>query len=215
VKESTAELIDRLSTGLKPLSPRALDRRLVAAVALGAVAALLLLTASLGLRPDLAAASMQWMLWGKLGYAATLCAGCYLLCIQAARPAARPHWRVAAVLLPIALAATAALLRTASLPAGARSSEWLGQTAAICPWLIGLLSLPCLLALCFVMRRAAPTRLRWAGFSAGLLAGAISMLVYSMHCPEEGVAFVASWYTIGMCMPALAGAALGPRLLRW
>jgi hypothetical protein len=96
-----------------------------------------------------------------------------------------------------------------------RAADLLGETAAICPWLIALLSLPCLLALAVVMRRAAPTRLRWAGFCAGLLAGAISMLVYSLHCPETGVAFVATWYTLGMCVPAAVGALLGPRLLRW
>jgi hypothetical protein len=118
-------------------------------------------------------------------------------------------------LLPVSLAFVAAAWRSASLPATERSAEWLGNTATYCPWLIGALSLPCLLALCFVMRRAAPTRLRWAGFCAGLLAGAISMLVYVMHCPETGVAFVATWYTLGMCLPAALGAALGPRLLRW
>jgi hypothetical protein len=215
MSESTTQLIERLGAGLKPSPPHVLDRKLASALAVGAVAAFLLLTASLGLRPDLAAASAQWMLWGKLGYAASLALGGYVLCTQAARPEARPRWRVAVILLPVALALAAALLRTFSLPGDVRGTEWLGETAARCPWLIGLLSLPCLLALCFVMRRAAPTRLRWAGFCAGLLAGAISMLVYSLHCPEEGVAFVASWYTIGMCMPAAIGAAMGPRLLRW
>ncbi len=215
MKESTTQLIERLGAGLTPSPPHLLDRRLATALAIGTAATFLLLTASLGLRPDLAAAGAEWMLWGKIGYAATLALGGYLLCVQAARPEARPRWRVAAVLVPVALALVAALLRTASLPADVRSSEWLGETAAICPWLIALLSLPCLLALCFVMLRAAPTRLHWAGFCAGLLAGAISMLVYSLHCPEEGVAFVASWYTIGMCVPAAVGAALGPRLLRW
>jgi hypothetical protein len=215
MKETTTQLIERLGTGLAPSPPHVLDRRLAAALGIGLAAALLLLSASIGLRPDLAAASGEWMLWVKLGYAAALIVGGYLLCVQAARPVARPRWRVAAILLPVALAATAALLRMAALPAQERGTELLGDTAAICPWLIGLLSLPCLLALCLVMRRAAPTRLRWAGFCAGLLAGAISMLVYALHCPEQGLAFVASWYTMGMCMPAALGAALGPRFLRW
>ncbi len=115
----------------------------------------------------------------------------------------------------VGLALTAAMLRSADLPAEVRRTDWLGETAALCPWLIGLLSVPCLVALCVVMRRAAPTRLRWAGCCAGLLAGAISMLVYSLHCPEQGMAFIATWYTLGMCIPAAAGAVLGPRLLRW
>jgi hypothetical protein len=215
MKESTAQLIERLGAGLKPSPPHVLDRRLAAAGAIGAIAALLLLIASLGLRPDLAAASAQWVLWGKLGYATALVLGGFVLCVQAARPDARPRWRVGVVLIPVALAVVAALIRSAALPPDVRSAEWLGETATMCPWLIGLLSLPCFLGLLVVMQRAAPTRLRWAGFCAGLLAGAISMLVYSLHCPETGLAFVASWYTLGMCLPAALGAALGPQLLRW
>lgn len=215
MNRSTSELIERLGAGLKPSPPNVLDMKLLTSMAIGAAVALILLIVSLGLRPDLAEASTQWLLWGKLGYAATLTAGGYILCLQAARPAARPGWRIAVILLPVASAMVAALTRTATLPASARSSEWLGETAALCPWLIGLLSLPCLLALCLVVRRAAPTRLRWAGFCTGLLAGAISMLIYSLHCPEEGIAFIASWYTLGMCLPASIGAVLGPRLLRW
>jgi hypothetical protein len=166
-------------------------------------------------RADLAAAVRSWPLWGKFAYAAALAAGGYLLCAQAARPGAHPRWRIWVILLPVSLAFVAAVLRSASLATAERNAEWLGNTATFCPWMIGALSLPCLLALSFVMRRAAPTRLRWAGFCAGLLAGAISMLVYALHCPETGVAFVATWYTLGMCLPAALGASLGPRLLRW
>jgi hypothetical protein len=215
MKESTNQLIERLATGLPPSPRHALSREFVTAAAIGGTTALLMLVASLGLRPDLATATGQWMLWTKLGYAAVLAAGGYLLCVEAARPDARPGWRIALVLFPVALAAAAALVRITALPQEARSAEWLGETAALCPWLIGLLSLPCLLALLAVMRRAAPTRLRWAGLCAGLLAGAVSMLMYSLHCPEQGVAFVATWYTLGMCVPAAIGALLGPQLLRW
>lgn len=215
MNESTSQLIERLAAGIAPVPRRLLDRRLAMALLMGAAAALLLLAISLGLRPDLAVAATDWVLWTKLGYAVTLGAGGYLLCAQAARPNAHPRWRVVAVLLPIACVAAAAVLRIISLPTGLRRTEWLGDTAAICPLLIGLLSLPCLLALCFVLRRAAPTRLRWAGFCAGLLAGAISMLVYALHCPETGLAFIATWYTLGMCLPAALGAAFGPQLLRW
>lgn len=215
MKESTTDLIERLGTGLKPSLPHVLGRRLGWAVAVGAAGALALLAASLGLRPDLAAAAAGWILWGKIAYAVALATGGYVLCAEAARPAAEPRWRIALVSLPVLLAVAAALLRLTSLPAELRGRDWLGDTAAFCPWVIGLLSIPCLLALGFVMRRAAPTRLRWAGFCAGLLAGAVSMLVYSLHCPESGVAFVATWYTLGMCVPAAVGAILGPRLLRW
>jgi len=215
VSDRASELIARLSSDLKPVPRRALDRRMATALLLGAVLALALLVVALGLRKDLGEAARQWVLWVKLGYAAALGIGGYVLCAQAARPDAQPRWRVLVVILPIALVAMAALLQITSLPAGTRTDAWLGETASRCPWLIAMLSIPCWLALCFVMRRAAPTRLRWAGFCAGLLAGAIAMFVYSLHCPETGLAFVATWYTLGMCLPAMVGAVMGAWVLRW
>ena len=47
------------------------------------------------------------------------------------------------------------------------------------------------------------------------LAGAIGALVYCLHCPELAPPFLGFWYLLGMLIPAAAGAALGPRLLRW
>jgi len=49
----------------------------------------------------------------------------------------------------------------------------------------------------------------------GLVAGAIGAMAYALHCPNDSLPFVAFWYggTIVLC--TLAGAALGPRLLRW
>jgi hypothetical protein len=40
-------------------------------------------------------------------------------------------------------------------------------------------------------------------------------LVYTLHCPELAAPFLGLWYVLGMLLPALAGAALGPWLLRW
>src|SRR5438094_213013 len=67
----------------------------------------------------------------------------------------------------------------------------------------------------FAVRRAAPTNLVRAGAVAGLIAGGISAMGYALHCTDDTLPFVAVWYggTIVLC--TLAGAALGPRLLRW
>src|SRR5260370_519368 len=45
--------------------------------------------------------------------------------------------------------------------------------------------------------------------------GGVSAMAYAVHCTEDSLPFVAAWYggTIVLC--TLAGAALGPRLLRW
>ena len=48
-----------------------------------------------------------------------------------------------------------------------------------------------------------------------MMAGAMSGLVYSLHCPETAYAFLAVWYVAGMAVMAGVGALLGSRLLRW
>jgi len=65
------------------------------------------------------------------------------------------------------------------------------------------------------MRGQAPTQLPLAGTAAGLLAGTVGALVYCLHCPELQAPFVGTWYLVGMLIPGLFGALLGPRLLRW
>jgi hypothetical protein len=54
-----------------------------------------------------------------------------------------------------------------------------------------------------------------AGAAAGLLAGSAAATIYAFHCPESTPTFIAIWYTVGILLPALVGAALGRWLLRW
>ena len=94
---------------------------------------------------------------------------------------------------------------------------WLffGDTWTSCPFMVALLSAPVFAAVLWAARGLAPTRPRLAGAAAGLLAGAIGALVYSLHCPELEAPFLGFWYLLGMLIPTGAGALLGPRLLRW
>jgi hypothetical protein len=87
-------------------------------------------------------------------------------------------------------------------------------------WLECLLSIPIIAivpfaAIVWAVRRAAPTNLVRAGAFSGLVAGGVSALAYALHCTDDSLPFVALWYggTIVLC--TLAGAILGPRLLRW
>jgi hypothetical protein len=87
-------------------------------------------------------------------------------------------------------------------------------------WLECLLSIPIIAIVPFAtiiwaVRRAAPTNLVRTGTFVGLVAGGVSAIAYAVHCTDDSLPFVAVWYggTIVLC--TLAGAALGPRLLRW
>ena len=78
-----------------------------------------------------------------------------------------------------------------------------------------MLSLPLLIGAFWVLRGLAPTRLTLAGTAAGLAAGALGSLVYSFHCTESAMPFVAIWYTLGVLVPGLIGAIAGRFVLRW
>ena len=53
--------------------------------------------------------------------------------------------------------------------------------------------LPVFVATLWAMKGLAPTRLALAGAAAGLLAGAVGAVVYTLHCPEmEGAVSSAS-----------------------
>jgi hypothetical protein len=119
---------------------------------------------------------------------------------------------VTIVFLLMLLAGAVTLITT---PEGERWSALLGQTWWICPWMLTILSLPALTAILWAMRSLAPTRLKQAGFAAGLVAGVLGSMGYSLACPETSVAFVAIWYSMGIALTGWVGQWIGPKVLRW
>lgn len=117
--------------------------------------------------------------------------------------------------LPLLLVWLGAALSLAGAAPEARAELIFGRTWRTCALNISLLSIPVFIAIFRALRSLAPTRLRQAGAAGGLLAGAIATLAYCLHCPEMGIPFWGVWYLLGMLLPTLLGAALGPRLLRW
>lgn len=113
------------------------------------------------------------------------------------------------------LQSATAVARILDAPPAVRTALWLGHSASACPWIIGALSIPVFATTLIAFRRSAPTRLSLAGFTAGLLSGTVAAFVYALCCHETEPAFVVTWYTLGMLLPALVGAIVGPRLLRW
>ena len=55
----------------------------------------------------------------------------------------------------------------------------------------------------------------FAGASAGLLCGGVAAMAYGLSCTETAPVFVATWYSLGMALPAVLGGLLGPWVLRW
>ena len=209
----TEQLIDLLAKGAGP-APRALvARRLAPVLAAALLASALASLAMLGPIP-----SSMWggsAPWIKLAYAGALAAAGAWLVARLARPAmpiAAPAVSLVAVAGAMWFAGATALL---AAPAADRFADLTGHSAARCPWAIVLLALPALFGIVQTLRALAPTRLRLAGFAAGLLAGAIGAAGYALSCTEESTAFIAVWYSAGIVLTGLLGGALGGRLLRW
>lgn len=209
----TDRLVDMLARHAGPAPLHAVERRITMAVALGATASAAGAITALGLNSGLA--DMGAALAIKLAYVVALMLSAAWLADRLSRPGTpwcRAVWNVAAVLLTMTVLAVIVWAQAADAE---RLSLLLGRTLAFCPWRIAALSLPALATALWALRGLAPTRLRMAGFAAGLLAGSLGALGYALHCPELSPLFVLVWYTAGILIPAGLGALLGPSLLRW
>lgn len=211
----TEDLVSLLSTGVEAVDPRQTSRRWLMALAGGALVAFLLTAGLLKVNPALWLEAYKPMFWVRESYCAVLGVLGFISVVRLARPGLRVG--LAPVGIPIAAIAmwVLAAATLAAAPPQDRARLIFGHTAAVCPFLIALVATPVLMALLWVMRSLAPTRLRWAGGASGFAAGSIGALVYTLHCPELAAPFVALWYLLGMLIPTAIGAWLGPRLLRW
>jgi len=209
----TERLIDVLARGAGPARPAPVARRLGPAACAGVFGSAALALGWIG--PVPAAMVGAAGLWIKLIYGGALALAAAWLAGRLARPAASYRAAAAGVLLVVggmALAGAASLL---GLPAAERLPALFGSSWSSCPWFVVGLSLPALAAALWALGGLAPTRPRLAGFAAGLFAGALGAIGYALACRETSPAFVAVWYSAGIALTALLGAALGPRVLRW
>jgi hypothetical protein len=211
----TTDLIEQLASRLRPTAPGVALRRLARGLVAGALAAFAVVFVYFGLRADLGSALLTLPFWIKWGFALAIMAAALVLCVRLSRPEGHPSLLPLALAIPVLLLGAVGLIQLAQVPESERMSLWLGDSALQCPWNIAALSIPLVLGVLWAMRGLAPTRLRWAGFSAGCLAGAAAAVVYAMHCNETAAPFVATWYSLGILLPAVFGLLIGPRALRW
>jgi hypothetical protein len=99
------------------------------------------------------------------------------------------------------------------------SSSWMvrlwGDSPGACFLCVTALSLPILAAALVALRDGAPTHPRLCGAMAGLLAGGIAAALYTLHCPEDSLLFVASWHVPAVLTVTFVGALAADRWLRW
>lgn len=211
----TERLIDDLAEKLRPVPPRAVERRLGAALAAGMAVSAVLMAAGLGIRHDLGAALHGAAFWMKTGYVGSMAMLAAAAAVRLARPdTVLPRW-LWLFSVPVLVIAALAGIQMAESPPQDWAALWLGKTWKVCPFLVLGLSIPIFIALTRALAKLAPTRLRATGALAGVTAGASAALVYCLHCPESAAGFLLVWYSGGISLAGAIGALLGPRLLRW
>lgn len=211
----TDDFISLLATGVAPVDRRALTKRFGLAVLIGAAGATLIMAVVLGIRRDLAEVALTPIFWAKIALPLCVMIGSLWMSTRLARPGVRTGgsgWLIAAPVAAVWLAGAYVLM---AAPGEARLAVVLGKTWRVCPFNIAMLSIPGFIAVFWALKGLAPTRLALTGAAGGLLAGSTATLAYCLHCPEMGIPFWGVWYVLGMLLPAVVGAVLGPRLLRW
>ncbi|RFU45409.1 DUF1109 domain-containing protein [Paraburkholderia sp. DHOC27] len=211
----TDDLISLLATGVAPVDRHTVMKRFALAILVGIVGATLLMSSVLGVRHDLAEVATTPIFWAKVALPLSLMIGSLWMSTRLARPGVAvggSRWAIAAPVAAVWLAAAWVLM---SAPDNARLAIVLGKTWRICPFAIAMLSTPGFIAVFWALKGMAPTRLALTGAAGGLLAGSTATLAYCLHCPEMGIPFWGAWYLLGMLVPTVVGALLGPRLLRW
>jgi hypothetical protein len=211
----TDDLVAALSTHIEPVNGRLVTRTVYIALAAGTVVALGIMLVGFGVRSDLMTARALMFLLLKLAFTVGIVGVASAYLTRLARPGGERGTSSISAAMPFA-----AIVLLSAISLGlAPSSHW-NRMVMGDEWLECLLSIPIIAIVPFAVivaavRRAAPTNLVRTGAVAGLIAGGVSAMAYALHCTDDSLPFVAVWYggTIVLC--TLAGAALGPRLLRW
>jgi hypothetical protein len=179
------------------------------AIALAAV----VVYATLGLRPDIAAAAGTFRFWLKFVVTIMLAVSAFGLAGALSRPG--ETGRRAMPLLAAAPLAMAVIVEFVLLPPATWWTRMIGINSMVCLTYILLIGIGPLAMFLAALRHGAPTRPAAAGAAAGLLAGGIAATFYAIHCRDDSPLFVATWYTIAIVGLALVGAAAANRFARW
>jgi len=211
----TQQLIESLSKDVPRVRSDALARRIGFGIVGGGLVTTALVTAVLGVRPDLQVAMQGFSFWMKWTYTISLGVGTAYAVTRLARPTPSSLHRLWLIAIPVLLLAGIGIGELSRTPPAQWLALWLGRSWMLCPWLVLTLAVPIFVGLLWSFRELAPSRLHAAGAAAGVAAGAWAATIYCLHCPETSAIFVLTWYSLGIMLAAGTGAVLGPRLLRW
>jgi hypothetical protein len=211
----TDDLVDMLAAGAAPVPRRTASRRLSMALLIGVPLSFAWMACEFGMRRDLIQMMFWPMFWVRLLFPICVAIAGYVIVQRLARPGAQVRKAWLGIAVPLLVIWGLAAMMLLSSPAEERPTLVMGQTWRACALNIAMISLPVFVAALVALRGLAPTRPALAGAAAGAMAGGAGAAVYALHCPELAAPFVAVWYVAGIALPAVLGALIGPRTLRW
>ncbi|MDM0080178.1 DUF1109 domain-containing protein [Variovorax sp. J31P179] len=211
----TDQLVALLAADAAPVRRRAVSRRLGVALAIALPVSAAWMLMAYGVRRDLIEAMFWPMFWVRLLFGAGIALAAFVVVQRLARPGVRVRGAWLGLAAPVLLIWLLALVALLSAPVEERAALVMGHTWRSCAIDIAVVSLPMFAALLWALKGLAPTRPALAGAAAGALAGGAGAMVYALHCPELAAPYIAVWYVAGIALPVVAGALIGPRLLRW
>lgn len=211
----TDDLIAMLSKNVEPVDQRRPLRVLIGTVAVGAMVALGAAPIILGSRADMQSGPAIASIIAKVVFAVVVTVLALLYLIKLARPGEQRRGWMAVVALPFVVIVGLASIGPAHASASHCQTTLVGEDWLECLLSIAMIAIIPFVLVVWAMRQAAPTHLRGAGALVGLVAGGLGTAGDALHCTADSLPFVAIWYSGTILLCTLAGAALGPRLLRW
>lgn len=211
----TDELIETLGVTVERVEGRSFRNAFIVALIFGAALALCAMQALLGMSPSaLRESHLGLVLWIAAFVTGVVVAGSRYL-LKAAYPGMSVRGPTALIVVLIAAFLCAGVAGLLAAHPAARSAMIFGPMWTVCLTCIPLFSMAPFIALVWVLRKGAPTKLRSTGAVAGLVAGAVGVGACALHQPGGSLPFIGLWYAGPILLCALLGALLGPRFLRW
>lgn len=211
----TDELISLMATSHQPVDTGRLGRATWLAAALALALTMAVVIGTIGVRPDLAGALTTMPVLAKIAFGAGVAITALVLFQQSLRPGLQPRRLLPLAVIPIILIAAFALVTLAQVPAEQWSSLTFGRYWRNCLVNVPLYALLPLLVLLLLARRGAPVDGRLTAASAGLASGGLAAIAYALHCPDDAIPFLATWYTLAVALVAGVSTLALPRFLRW
>jgi len=211
----TDDFVNVLATDVAPVTGRELRNTIVIALTGGVVGAFSLMLSLFGVPTGTLQRETFVPRLLALAFALGLAAVGATVLIRFARPGEPKHGPLLLVGLLFAAVFSAGMIALILADPAARTGMLLGPQWVACLIYIPLFAVAPFVSLIWALRKGAPTNLVRTGACAGLVAGALAAAVCAFHHPDSSVLFITLWYGGPILLCALAGALLGPRLLRW